>query len=239
MDAFLSFHAPGFWLVMALLGAVVAVGVRPFLPQQAARTLVIPAYWVLLPYLALISGGVSPRLMGLVYIDWAVSLRIGVGLALALIALAVGMRAVSAFSGASAPAKPNVRQRFWRSALFTVGLCGAEEFFWSFLRGASVELLAGLQISMDAPAYWAIWIAALLAAPTTLVNASGAYHRLIKVTILVMSSIVFFYTGNFWLCWILHAAVWLLFHQPVQSRRSVKSPAPVYPKPATEKSRLR
>lgn len=238
MDTFLSFHAPGFWLVMALLGAVVAVGVRPFLPQQAARMLVLPAYWVLLPYLALISGGVSPRLMGLVYIDWAVSLRIGVGLALALIALAVGMRAVSTLSGASAPAMPNTERRFWRSALFVVGLCGSEEFFWSFLRGASIELLASLQISMDAPAYWAIWIAALLAAPTSLINASGAYHRLIKVTILVMSSIVFLYTNNFWLCWIFHAAVWLLFLQPVHSRRSANSAAAVYPAPATEKSQL-
>jgi len=239
MDAFASFHAPGFWLVMALLGAVVALGVRPFLPQPT-RALLIPAYWVLLPYLALISGGVSPRLMGLVYIDWAVSLRIGVGLALTLVALALGMRAVSATrsvtgtANASATLRP--AQHFWRSTLLVIGVCGAEEFFWAFLRGANTELLLEQQFFVDVPVYWAIWIAAVLAIPMSLVSASGAYNRLIKVTTLVVSSIVFFYTRNFWLGWLLHTAVWLLFLQPAQSRSSVTGLAPATPAAAIEKS---
>jgi hypothetical protein len=227
MDAFLSFHAPGFWLVMALLGAIVALGSRPFLPT-AARTPVILAYWLLLPYLALLSGGVSPRLMGLVYIDWALSLRIGMGLAFGLIVLTLGMRAASSFPSLHTrrDASPDAPLHRWGAIVVVIILCGAEEFFWAFLRGASAELLVNLQFSLTIPGYWAIWVAAALAAPVALINAPGAYGRLIKATILVLSSIVFFYTRNFWLCWLLHAAVWLIFLQPVRlADRSVRRDA--------------
>ncbi|PJF45968.1 MAG: hypothetical protein CUN48_16190, partial [Candidatus Thermofonsia Clade 3 bacterium] len=78
MDAFLSFHASGFWLAMALILGIAALSAKPYLPS-AAQPFLMPAYWVLTPYLALIAGGVSPRLMGLASINWAVSLRIGVG----------------------------------------------------------------------------------------------------------------------------------------------------------------
>jgi hypothetical protein len=242
MDAFLSFHAPGFWLVMALLAGVVVVGVRPFVPQPA-QVLIVPIYWALLPYLALISGGVSPRLMGLLYIDWVVSLRIGIGLAMALIALALGMRAVATPTTADATksAGRHSKHSLWRTTLIVIGLCGAEELFWAFLRGASMELLTVLQFSVDAPAYWAIWIAVVLAAPTTLLNTSGAYSRLVKATILLVSSIIFFYTRNFWLCWMLHAAIWMLFFQPTQRQliRGRLAPSPENYTSATGKSRSR
>lgn len=216
MDAFLSFHAPGFWLVLALLGGVVVLGIRPFLPTSVHTPLML-GYWLLLPYLALISGGVSPRLMGLVYIDWAISLRIGVGLALGLIALALGMRAAAASGTPQNDESSQVRapQQLWGAALIVVGFCGAEEFFWAFLRGAITELLIGPQFSLNAPGYWAIWIATGLAAPVALINAPGVYGRLIKAVILVLSSVVFFYTRNFWLCWVLHAAIWLIFLPPM------------------------
>ncbi|MFN3979155.1 MAG: hypothetical protein ACK4SA_02065 [Caldilinea sp.] len=242
MDAFLSFHAPGFWLVMALLAGVIVVGVRPF-ASQSAQTLSIPIYWVMLPYLALISGGVSPRLMGLLYIDWVVSLRIGVGLTMALIALALGMRAVATMAPADATKSDgqHSKQPLWSATLIVVGLCGAEEFFWAFLRGASMELLTVSQFSVDVPAYWAVWIAVILAAPTALLNTSGTYSRLVKATILFMSSIVFFYTRNFWLCWALHAAVWMLFRQPMQHQPILDrlAPSPANHASATGKNRSR
>lgn len=232
MDAFLSFHAPGFWLVMALLGGVMVFGIRPFI-STSAQTPVIVAYWVLVPYLALISGGVSPRLMELVYIDWAISLRIGVGLALALIVLALGMRAATVSSPAKRGEKTARHQssRVWVATLTVIGLCGTEEFFWAFLRGAIAELLANPQISLTSPGYWAIWIAALLATPAALINTTGSYSRLIKATILVISSIVFFYTRNFWLCWLMHVAVWLIFLQPQ------RAPYPPNGHPVTSKVR--
>ncbi len=63
-------------------------------------------------------------------------------------------------------------------------------------------------------AYWSIWIAALLALPFSLLHQPTAYHRLVKAAILVMTSILFFYTRNFWLCWAVHAIAWLLLAQP-------------------------
>jgi hypothetical protein len=34
--------------------------------------------------------------------------------------------------------------------------------------------------------------------------------RIAKVATLAVTSIVFFYTGNFWLCWLIHGVLWLL-----------------------------
>ena len=67
MAAFTSFHAPGFWLVIAVLGGVAVAAARPFVPA-AWRTLLFAGFWIGLPYLALVAGGVSPGLMGLLYI---------------------------------------------------------------------------------------------------------------------------------------------------------------------------
>ncbi|MCS6827894.1 MAG: hypothetical protein NZ553_14880 [Caldilinea sp.] len=215
MDAFLSFHAAGFWLVMALILGVAALGAKPYLPTTV-QPFLMPAFWVLTPYLALIAGGVSPRLVGLYFIDWAVSLRIGIGLALALFAFALLARAASMWT-VDGPekrgARPGVEQ--WLDSLATIGLCGAEEFFWSFLRGALDELFVTFPIALDAPGYWAVWSAALLAAPMAVFHQPKAVHRLVKLVILAMTSILFFYTRNFWLCWALHALSWMLMLQSV------------------------
>jgi hypothetical protein len=46
-----------------------ATAAQPFLPRPW-RGVAVLAAWLVVPYLALISGGVSPRLMGVRYIDW-------------------------------------------------------------------------------------------------------------------------------------------------------------------------
>lgn len=211
MDAFLSFHAAGFWLVFALLVGVVVLGVRPYLPP-AARHWSMIGYWALLPYLALITGGVSPRLMGVLYIDWRTSLTLGVGLALAMVALA-GVARISLLTGGRAD-HTDAPSRGWGVIMSSIGVSGVEEWFWCFLRGGVEEALLLMQFSLDVPAYWSIWIAAALALPFTLLNQPTAYHRLAKGAILVMTSILFFYTRNFWLCWAIHAITWLLLAQP-------------------------
>ncbi len=211
MDAFLSFHAPGFWLVIALLVGVVTLGVRPYLPP-AVRAWSMIGYWALLPYLALITGGVSPRLMGVLYIDWRTSLTLGIGLALAMVMLA-GVARISLLTG-SRTAHANAPSQGWGVIVSSIGVSGVEEWFWCFLRGAVEESLVLMQLSLDVPAYWSIWIAALLALPFTLLAQPTAYHRLLKGAILLMTSILFFYTRNFWLCWAVHAITWLLLAQP-------------------------
>ncbi len=220
MDAFLSFHAPGFWLVIALLAGVVALGVRPYV-SASVRPWVMPAYWGSIPYLALVTGGVSPRWMGIAYVDWRASLTLGVGLVLAMVALA-GLARVMLASGAPATHNtPSRRRRSLDSAwLIAIGLSGVEEWFWCFLRSAVAESLVVLQFPLEVPAYWSIWIAAALALPSVLLVQSTAYHRLVKVAILLMTSILFFYTRNFWLCWAVHAITWLLLAQPVNRTKS-------------------
>lgn len=210
MDAFLSFHAPGFWLVIALLTGVVVLGVRPYLPP-AVRPWSMIGYWALLPYLALITGGVSPRLMGVLYIDWRVSLTLGIGLALAMVALA-GVTRISLLSSSRVThAGP---PQGWGAIASSIGVSGVEEWFWCFLRGSVEETLLLAQFSLDVPAYWSIWIAALLALPFSMLQQPTAYQRLVKAAILTMTAILFFYTRNFWLCWAVHAIAWLLLAQP-------------------------
>ena len=216
MAAFTSFHAPGFWLVIALLGGVAVAAALPFVPA-GWRTFLVAGIWIGLPYLALIAGGVSPRLMGLLYVDWITSLRLGVGLALALIAVAALAR-LSLRRGGASPSEAGVTGApRWTAPLVTVILNGAEEFFWCFLRGAVLEMMLALQVSVQLPLYWSIWIAAALALPLSMAYRASGYARLVVLAVLVMTSILFFYTRNFWLCWAVHAAVWLLLDAPEEN----------------------
>jgi hypothetical protein len=87
---------------------------------------------------------------------------------------------------------------------------GAQQFHWCFQRGALLALflsVAALPESvMAAPSYWATWAAVLVALPGVLLVAPGA-PRLYTAIGLVATAILFFYTRNFWLCWILHSAI--------------------------------
>ena len=225
MAAFTSFHAPGFWLVIALLGGVAVAAARPFV-LAGWRIVLFAGFWIGLPYLALIAGGVSPRLMGLLYVDWITSLRLGVGLALALIAVAAVARLSLRHTGASPSEAGSTGAPRWVAPLVIVTLSGAEEFFWCFLRGAVLELMLALQISVQLPLYWSIWIAAVFALPLSLAYRTGGYARLVILAVLVMTSILFFYTRNFWLCWAVHAAVLLLLDMPEETAAQVHIATP-------------
>jgi hypothetical protein len=217
MEAFLSFHAPGFWLVITLLAGVVVLGIRPYL-GPGLRLWSMVGCWVLLPYLALITGGVSPRLMGIAYVDWIVSLRLGIGLAVVMIGLAGVARMSLLTSGETVQDRAALMPITGGSLLAAIAMSGAEEWFWCFLRSAVAEALGILQLPLDVPGYWSIWIAALIALPFSLAYQPTALHRFVKAAILVMTSILFFYTRNFWLCWAVHATTWLLLAQPAANR---------------------
>lgn len=89
-------------------------------------------------------------------------------------------------------------------------MAGGEQFQWSFLRGAVWEV-ALINAGNTGPiGYWAVWIATLLALPAVLLQPLNRADRLLKIIILVVSAILFVFTRNFWLCWIFHAAAWLL-----------------------------
>jgi hypothetical protein len=203
MLALSNFHEPGVWLVISVLCGVALLAGWSFTPNVWRPWLAL-FYWVAIPYLALLTGAVSPRLMGLRYME------AGAALLLVLVVLATAVRLLTVTPRPHPPTAQGLHVATWAAVVAAICLCGAEEFFWSFLRGALWEIALSLPQSIEVPAYWAVWVAALLALPLVLVLQPSASRRLVKTAILIVTSVVFFYTRNFWLCWLLHSAIWLL-----------------------------
>src|SRR3954454_18628954 len=88
MSTFGSFAEPGFWLVIALVAAIVLLVARHYVAAPWHGWLA-PAYLVFFPYLALLAGAVSPRLMGIYWIDWRTTFQVGAGLLLTIVLLAL------------------------------------------------------------------------------------------------------------------------------------------------------
>jgi hypothetical protein len=105
---------------------------------------------------------------------------------------------------------------------------GAGEFHWVFLRGALWEIFLSLPEPLELPGYWAIWSAALIAAVELFASRPGFVQGLVQMTTLITTSVLFFYTRNFWLCWALHAAVQLIgspgTHLPRRWSRPLEGP---------------
>jgi hypothetical protein len=193
-------------LLSALLFAV-----QDYIPVRWRQPVWL-AHWLLVPYLGLLVGGLSPRLMGLTRIDWPASLGLGLGLMVGVVVLLVLVRAVVDLSEQPAPLpeSPPTPVSGWRIFSDTLLWSGGAEFHWAFLRGAFWEILLSLPTPLALPAYWAIWCAALLAAVEILAARPGFVTGLLHLVTLVTTSILFFYTRNFWLCWALHTAVQLI-----------------------------
>lgn len=215
MMHFASFAEPGFWLVISGLFAVVLLVGRVYAPQSWRPWLSL-AYWLLIPYLALLAGAVSPRLMGLYSLDWRATFQVGAGLLLAILLLALVGRLLT-----SPSAQPE-DDGGWPQRAAWVGLAGAEEWFWCFLRAALWELLLAWPEAITLPTYTAVWTAAGLALPLTLPLQPNAGLRMIKVATLVVTSILFLYTRNFWLCWLVHAALAVVFTPAVLHGRPLE-----------------
>jgi len=203
MSPFASFAEPGFWLVMAGLFAVVLLVGRAYAPPPW-RNWLPAAYWLLIPYLALLAGAVSPRLMGLYWLDWRATFQVGAGLLLATVLLALVGRLLTS------PSAEPADDGGWPQRAAWVRDAGAEEWFWCFLRAALWELLLAWPELVSLPLYTAIWAAGALALPLALLLQPNAGLRAIKVAALVVTSILFLYTRNFWLCFLIHAALVLV-----------------------------
>ena len=211
--------APGFWLALSLLALPVALILGARASERGQRW-VYAARWVLIPYAGLLAGGLSPRLMGLSKIDWAVTLSLGAALFFGLAALAFAVRIFMATTGGaegdSHSSLVDGTRDSWADSVALVLMIGAEQFHWSFLRGAIWELLLTWPQALNGkPAYLAIWIATLVALPGVWLQPISVPHRLIKSALLVMTAVVFFYTRNFWLAWLIHVTVWFLLTQRI------------------------
>ncbi len=205
---------PGFWLLLSFVLSGLALLSARFLSEITAWRLRV-GRWVLTPYLGLLVGGLSPRLLGLSDIDWMAGLGLGVGLIFAIWLLVALVQATlhreenPDFDVNSAERKSPVLSN--RPLLMQVIYAGAQEFHWTFLRGAVWELSLALPAPPTLPAYWAVWLASALALPGIFVQYRHTSQRFIAGMLLVTTAIVFFYTRNFFLCWLLHAgASWLM-----------------------------
>jgi len=211
--------APGFWLALSLLTLPVALFLGVRISERSRRWL-YAARWVLIPYAGLLAGGLSPRLMGLSKIDWATTLSLGMALFFGLTALAFGVRIFIASTEKAEDGGHGVlvseTRAGWATSMILVLMIGAEQFHWTFIRGAIWELLLTWPQPLSGRlAYWAIWIATILTLPGVWLQPISIPRKLIKSTLLVMTAIVFFYTRNFWLAWLLHVTAWFLLTQRI------------------------
>jgi hypothetical protein len=204
MPSFASFSEPGFWLIIAFGAAIVLVVARHYVPAPW-RAWLAPAYWLFIPYFALLAGAVSPRLMGLFWIDWRTTFQVGTGLL-----LSIGLLGVLAWLFVL-PRDATGRGASGSQRVLWIGLAGAEEWFWCFLRAALWEIALAAPQTRVAPLYLAVWGAVLLALPLVLALQESGRLRLVKTAILVVTTVVFLFTRNFWLCWLIHASLAVLF----------------------------
>ena len=211
------------WLAIGLSTGLLLLLSHPLLAPRFRQPLLL-LRWILVPYLGLLTGGLSPRLMGLTGINWLDSFGLGLGLIGALLALLILVRTLVNLTHDEPTTKAphHITYPLW--SLFPALQIGAEEFHWSFLRGVLWETLLGNGLATAQASYWAVWLAALLALPAILRYQPTTVARLLKGAMLLITTVLFFYTQNFWLCWLLHSMAWSLLN-PTHLRLPLATPA--------------
>ncbi len=203
-------NAPGFWLLVDLFagGAIWFLLARiPVRWQSLTRIL----RWLLIPWLTLMLGVIAPQAMGLSHIAWQETLTLGLGIVLTVFVLLAAVRYTLRTTGAPPAGKEHLMPAASAPLLpfFAALFHGAEEFHWCFQRAAFLALLATTPWVIETPEYWAIWLATLVALPGVLLYRKGLV-RLHALVALLGTAILFFYTQNFWLCWLLHAGIMIM-----------------------------
>ena len=218
---------PGFWLLFSFAFSGLGLVAARFLPEKIVGRL-RAGRWVFTPYLGLLVGGLSPRLLGLSDIDWVAGLGLGVGLIFAIWLLLSLVRATLHREETA----PDTTRRSARPILNEIAWAGAQEFHWVFLRGAIWELLLSLPTQPELASYWAIWLASVLAVPGIVVQYRQTSQRIIAGLLLITTAVLFFYTRNFFLCWLLHASVGLLINHREITPRDI-TPREITPREIT------
>jgi hypothetical protein len=209
----LSPYSPGFWLLLSFLSTALLALIQRYIPARW-RGLIWFALWLLIPYMGLLMGGLSPRLMGLAGHDWLAGLGLGLGIIFAVVILLMLARAVTDLGVPTATTADAADRIGWHTLSSTLLWCGIEQFHWVFLRGGIWEMLQTLPDPPELVGYWAIWSAAVVILIELLMFRPAFFPLLIQLVALTTTSILFLYTRNFWLCWAMHAAVQLLTAPP-------------------------
>lgn len=217
------------WLGASILAGLCLLLLYQQVPPIYRRSL-RNARWLVIPFLGLITGGISPRFMGLTGINWFSSFGYGLVLIGGVLLILTLVRSVMALSLAAAPAIPapvmlpptghprriptpvdSSRQQHYAlsfsNAFFNLG---AEEFHLAFLRSAIWEIFLTTTPALLQVNYWAAWTALLLAIPELLFYQNTATARLCKGALLTATTVLFIFTRNFWLSWLLHLLGWMV-----------------------------
>lgn len=217
-------QAPLGWLGLTFLCGLCLMSLFQQIPSSYHRPL-RNARWIIIPYLGMITGGISPRLLGLTGINWPASFGFGLVLIGSVLVILVIIRSVMAVSLVSTPnaalptipvqpGQPTPRNELDGSAApaFPISFLeiGAEEFHLAFLRSACWELLLAWPLFSIQANYWAAWLALLIALPEALHYQSTVMQRLCKCALLTTTTVLFIFTRNFWLSWLLHLLGWML-----------------------------
>jgi hypothetical protein len=225
-----SLWQPGLtWIGISLLCGLCLM----FFYQQAPptyRPILRNARWIVIPYLALLAGGISPRLLGLTGINWSASFGFGLVLIGGVLLLLLLVRSVMVFSipvpqatlqslppidfpakiaHPPLPSHPNYGQYIITLPTSFLDL-GAEEFHLAFLRSALWEIFLAVPLATAQAGYWAAWTALLIALPESLHDSMSFSQRLCKCALLVTTTVLFIFTRNLWLSWLLHLLGWML-----------------------------
>ena len=192
----------GLWLTISFILA----GVAAFVTRMVAPNLEQPvriARWILVPYIGLLLGVLSPRLMGLGSPDWISVLTVGVVAVSGLFVLLALIRIWLESDIESAGALAYLGQSSGPSLIESC----AQEFHWCFLRGGVLDLLYSLTIPSLSPQYWAVWIGGAISLPGVFIQSSAQSDRFLTVLILLTTSSLFLFTQSFWLCCLLHLGI--------------------------------
>ena len=179
------------------------------------------AWWPLLrlvglalpPYVALQTGLVSMRDLGLAELDWIQ--RFGLGLAvsgallLMLLVASWQFRHVNLTLPAPAP-----QQRFLLPLQ-----TAAEQLLWALLRFGAASFLRSQGVEAPAAAYLGAWLGlallylAWVGDPTwrqRFRQPSRQRHEIIYLALALATTVVFLVSGNLWLSWVLHTLALLI-----------------------------
>ena len=158
----------GLWLASSILLAGFTSGLARLFAPGLERTVRV-VRWVSLPYLGLVVGDLSPRSMGVSYLDWSLGLRVGLVVLAGMLALLVIVRIWLH----SERGLPPVERSAGPFSLMMWIESSAQEFHWCFLRGASLDLLISFPAPDQVVQYWSTWLGAALAVPGVILHSRG------------------------------------------------------------------
>jgi len=151
-------QTPLIWLLFTIITGLLLITGAEFISPQVRHRLQM-VRWVLIPYLGLLLGGLSPQLMGLTYLPWLSAIELNGILLLSILGVAILVRIFLEIWQRRSKAAPQQHQSIYAlqtikqpqqkkstsihwSVLFLFLLQnGMVEFHLTFLRGAFWEML--------------------------------------------------------------------------------------------------